>query len=102
MAPKWSQNAAKMGLGGYLEGSKICSGGLWHLGGLLESSGRPPEPKKSALDSLLGAPRRIPRQFSAILGPKVLPKGVPKLVQNGVQKRFELKAAKSQNFEDVS
>ena len=63
----------------------------------MEGSWRPPRPEKSALDSLLGAPRRVPRQFSAMIGAKSLPKWGPKWAQNGVQKRFGLKTLKTQN-----
>ena len=75
--PKASQNGAKMGLGGYLGRSKNCSGGLWPLGALLEGSWRPLGPKQSTLDRLLAALRKIPRQFSAIIGAKRVPKWTP-------------------------
>ena len=95
------------------DGSKIDPGASWralgavfaawrHLGGLLESSWRRPGPKESADEWLLSAPRRISRQFSAILGPKSLPKRSLKGSQIGSRRRLELKRAKSQNFKDVS
>ena len=65
------------------------------LGGLSESSWRPPRPNQSALDSLLGAPRRVPRQISAITGAKELPKWGPEWAQNGVRKRLGLKMLKT-------
>ena len=84
-----------MALGGHLGRSRICSGGLWPLGDLLEASWKPPESKKNALDSLLGALRRIPRMLSAIIRAKRLPKCAPGWDQNGVQNRFWLKVPKS-------
>ena len=94
--PKWLQNRSKIdpvaswrALGPVLAAWKP-------LGGHLEDSWKPPGPNKNALERLLNAPRRIPRQVSAILGPKSLPKWTPKRFQNEVQKRFELKIAKSQ------
>ena len=51
--------------------------------------------EKSNLERLLAAPREIPRQVSAILGAKRLPKGSPKGAQNEVRKRFELKMYKA-------
>ena len=44
------------------------------LGALLEASGA----EKKTLERLLGAPRKFPRQVSAILGAKRLPKGSPR------------------------
>ena len=41
-------------------------------------------------------------QLGPIWTPKRLPKGSPKRAPNGVRNRFELKAAKSQNSQDVS
>ena len=43
--PKWVQNGSWRALGG----SKICSGGLWPLGGLLGASRSPLGPKKILL-----------------------------------------------------
>ena len=62
---------------------------------LLEASWGALGAKKSNLERLLAAPREIPRQVSAILGTKRLPKGCPKGAQSKVQKRFELKMIKS-------
>ena len=95
------------------DGSKIDPGASWRalgavlaawrpLGGHLEDSWRRPGPKESADERLLSAPRRISRQFSAILGPKRLPKRSLKGSQIGSRRRLELKRAKWQNFEDVS
>ena len=92
---KATQNGANMGLGGDLGRSKICSGGLWPLGGLLEGSWKPLGPTKSTLDRLLAALRKIPRQFSAIIGAKRAPKWTPGGGQNGVQNRVSLKMPKS-------
>ena len=49
----------------------------------MEGSWEPLGPKKSTLDRLLAALRKIPRQFSAIIGAKRVPKWTPR----GGQKR---------------
>ena len=74
---------------GLLEGS-------WRALGELRSR------KKSALDSLLGAPRRISRQFSTILGAKRLPKRTPGGSKMGSQIGSRLKMAKSQKLQYLS
>ena len=54
-------------------------GASWSgLGGLLERSWTALGPTKSPLDRLLAGPRGIPRQVSAILGAKRVPKGRPR------------------------
>ena len=68
---------------------------------LLERSWSRSGPKQINLERLLAAPRGIPREVSAILGVKRLPKGCPKGAQNEVQKRLELKMAKSQKSTTV-
>ena len=61
----------------------------------MEGSWGPLEPKTSALDSLLGAPSTIPRQLSAIIGAKRLPKWAPGGAPKEVQNRIGLKMLKS-------
>ena len=88
-----------------MESSWSCLGSLevsWRpLGTLLERSWRPPGPKKRSPERLLGAPRGISRQVSAILGAKRLPKRSPGGSKMGLQRRLELKKAKSQKLWDV-
>ena len=98
MAAKWAREVSWRPLGGLLEplkglvGQVEASSGLWDaLGRLWDALGA----EKSSLERLLAAPRGIPRQVSAILGAKRVPKGYPKVLQNEVQKQFELKMAKS-------
>ena len=78
-----------MGPGGLLEASGRFLGALknaWSAKGglpvaygtLLDASWGALGTKKTSLERLLAAPRAIPRQVSAILGPK----GIPKWVQN--------------------
>ena len=113
IAPKWSQY-------GFQNGSKIDPGASWRAlgavlaawwspGGLLErfleplgASWKALGPKKTPLDRLLAAPRGFPREVSAILRAKRLPKRSPGGSKIGSRRRLELKTAKSQNFEDVS
>ena len=113
MAPKWLPNGSQIGPGGLLEGSWRSLGALkkaWSAkgglpgayGALLEASWVALGAEKRSLERLLAAPRGIPREVSAILGAKGVPKGGPKWVQNKVQKRFKLKMTKSQNLKDVS
>ena len=60
------------------------------------------EPKKSSLEPLLGGPRRISRQVSAILGARKLPQGSPggskmvSKIESGLEK------AKSQKMQYLS
>ena len=86
-----------MGLGDSLECSDICSGGFLPLGGLLERSRGARGPKKSNPGGPWTALKKIPREVSALLGPKGLPKGGQNWAQNDVQKRFKLKMLKSEN-----
>ena len=82
-----------------LEATWGCPGSAQAAFGLLEASWRAlgslRSRKKSALDSLLGALRRLPRQFSAIIGAKRLPKWGLKCAPNGVRKRLRLKMLKT-------
>ena len=64
---------------------------------LLDPSGA----EKTSLERLLGAPRGIPREISAVLKAKRLPKRSPGGSKIGSRRRLELKRAKSQNLEDV-
>ena len=75
--------------------------GWGSLGGLLERSWRPPGPKKRSFERLLGAPRGISRQVSAILGTKSLPKRSPGGSKMGSQIESGLKRAKSQKMQYV-
>ena len=58
---------------------------------LLERSWTRSGPKKTSLERLLAGPRRIPRQISAILGAKRLPKGRPRASKIESKRRLELK-----------
>ncbi len=100
--PKWSQHGCQMGPGGLLEASWRSLGALrkaWSAKGglpvdygrLLDASWSDLGAEKSCLERLLAAPRGIPRQVSAILEAKSLPKGCPKGGQNEAQKRLQLK-----------
>ena len=72
------------------------------LGSLLERSWRPPGPKKRSFERLLGAPRGISREVSAILGAKALPKESPGGSKMGSQIGSGLKKAKSQKMQYLS
>ena len=72
--------------------------GLRPFGALLDGS----RTKKNLLDRLSAAPRGSPREISAILRAKALPKRTPGGSKIGSRRRLELKSAKSKNFEDVS
>ena len=85
-------------LGPFLERLGLMDASWSGLGDLLERSWTALGPKKSPLDRLLAAPRGFPREVSAILRAKRLPKLSPGGSTIG---RLELKTAKSQNFEDV-
>ena len=74
MAPKWIP-------GGLLERLGLLEASWSAPGGLLESSCSGSGSKKSALGRLLAAPREIPREVSAILGAKRLPKMRPRELQ---------------------
>ena len=88
------------------EGIKSVRRGLWNLSWSLFSSGRPLEPLLEASWGALGGLRgrkkvllngswrvqeRFPRQVSAILGAKRLPKGRPRGSKIDAKKRLELK-----------
>jgi len=88
--------------GPFLEHLGLTEASWSGIGGLLERSWTALGPTKSPLDGLLTTPRRIPREVSAILEAKRLPKRSPGESQIGSRRRLELKTAKSQNFEDVS
>ena len=72
------------------------------LGGLLERPRKPPGPKKRSLERLLGAPKGISREVSAILGAKGLPKGSPGGSKMGSQIGSGLKKAKSPKMQYFS
>ena len=97
IVPKWSKYGCQMGPGGLLEVSWRSLGALrkaWSAKGglpvaygtLLDASWSDLGADKSCLEQLLAAPRGIPRQVSAILEAKSLPKGCPKGCQNEVPK----------------
>ena len=81
-------------LGPILEPLQLLEASWSGLGGLLERSWTALRPKKSPLDRLLAAPRGFPRQVSAILRAKRLPKRSPGGSQIGSWRRLELKVAK--------
>ena len=95
MAPKWLQNGPPKGswspLGRLLAIVALILPLFLPPGGLLERSWTPSGPIQSALERPLGAPRRISRQFSTILGPKRLPKRSPGGSQIGSRRRLEPK-----------
>ena len=91
---------------GHQIGPKWLPGGLLELLGRLKASWSAPAralgastlafgAPKSTLERLLAAPRRIPRELSAIIGAKRVPKWTPGGCQNGVQNRVWLKMPKS-------
>ena len=105
--PEWSPNEANMGPKWVQNGFKIDPwrplGASWHPEGLLERSWRPlgtllegSKMEKSALERLLAAPRGIPREFSAILRAKRLPKRRPRGSKIESKRRLELQMAKLQ------
>ena len=96
-----------MGPGGLLEASWRSLGALkkawsakWRLpvayGTLLDASWGALGAEKSSLERLLGAPRAIPRQVSAILKAKRLPKVSPRGFKMGSKIESGLKIVKSQ------
>ena len=111
--PKQTSGESQIGPGGLLEGSWRSLGALkkaWSAkgglpgayGALLEASWVALGAEKRSLERLLAAPRGIPREVSAILRAKRLPKRSPGGSQIGSRRRLQLKRAKSQNLEDVS
>ena len=95
MAPKWPPEGSWSPLGRLLAIVALCVPLFLPPGSLLERSWTPPGPIQSALERPLGAPRRISRQFSTILGAKRLPKRSPGGSQIGSRRRLELERAKS-------
>ena len=102
MAPKWLPNGSQIGPGGLLEGSWRSLGALkkaWSAkgglpgayGALLEASWVALGAEKRSLERLLAAPRGIPREVSAILGAKRLPKGRPGGSKIESKRQLELK-----------
>ena len=89
-------------LGPFLERLGLMDASWSGLGDLLERSWTALGPKKSPLDRLLAAPRGFPREVSAILRAKWLPKRSPGGSKIGSRRRLELKTAKSRKIEDVS
>ena len=105
MAPKWYQHGYQMGPGGLLEASWRPLGALkraWSAKGglpvaygtLLDAFSRALGAEKSSLEQLLAAPRGFPREVSAILGAKRLPKRRPRDSQRELEERLKLKLAK--------
>ena len=90
--PSWSLFSSLRPLVVLLETSWDALGGLWSQ-------------KKSALERLLAAPRGIPRQVSAILEAKRLPKGSPRGSEIEPKMRLELETRIRQKvvlFERIS
>ena len=96
------QNGSQIGPGGLLEGSWRSLGALkkaWSAkgglpgayGALLEASWVALGAEKRSLERLLAAPRGIPREVSAILGAKRLPKGRPGGSKIESKRQLELK-----------
>ena len=101
MVPTWLPNrpwrplGASWGpLGGLLELLKRLGRQRGGFQGLLDASWGALGAKKSTLERLLAAPRGIPRQVSAILGAKRLPKGRPRDSKIEAKRGLELKMAK--------
>ena len=102
MAQTWYQHGCQIGPGGLLEGSWRSLGALkkaWSAkgglpgayGALLEASWVALGAEKRNLERLLAAPRGIPREVSAILGAKRLPKGRPRGSKIESKTRLKLK-----------
>ena len=102
MVPKWLQMASWRTLGHLLPLVALSVPLFCPSVGLLERSWRPPGPKKRSLEQLLGAPRGIPREVSAILGAKRLPKRSPGGSKMGSKIGSWLKMAKSQKSQYLS
>ena len=73
-------------LGIFLERIGLMDASWSGLGDILERSWTALRPQKTNLERLLAAPRGIPREVSAILGAKRLPKVRPK---EGAKSRSE-------------
>ena len=95
LRPKGFQREVKMGPiwlpGGLLERLGLLKASWSGLGGLLERSWAALGPKKSPLDRLLAAPRRIMRPVSARLGAMRLPNRRPRGSKMESKRRSELK-----------
>ena len=78
-------------LGVVLERIGLMDASWSGLGDILERSWTTLRPKKTNLERLLTAPRRIPREVSATSGAKQLPKVRPRGCKIEVRKRFKLK-----------
>ena len=102
MVTRWLANRPWRPLGGVLGASWGPPGALkkrgWLKGGLpgaygalLDASWVALGAEKRSLERLLAAPRGIPRQVSAILGAKRLPKGRPRGFKIESKRRLELK-----------
>ena len=88
----WSPIGALWGALGALKKAWSAKGGLpGAYGALLDGSWGALGAEKSTLERLLAAPREIPRQVSAILGAKRLPKGGPRGSKIEAKRRLELK-----------
>ena len=80
---------------GALKKAWSAKGGLpGAYGALLEASWVALGAEKRSLERLLAAPKGIPREVSAILGAKRLPKRAPRGSQNELKRRLELRMAK--------
>ena len=84
----------KLSPGGLLEPLGLLKASWSAPGGLLKRSWKAPGAKKSSLERLLAAPRGIPREVSAVLEAKKLPKRTPGGSQIRSQRRFALKLQK--------
>ena len=81
----------------------VGKGGLPEAyGALLGASWGALVAEKSTLEWLLAVPRGIPRQVSAILGAKRLPKGRPRGSHIEAKRRLESKRAKPLFLQEVS
>ena len=97
MAPKWLPPEGSWSpLGRLLAIDALILPLFLQPGGLLERSWTHSGPIQSALERPLGAPRRISRQFSTILGAKRLPKWSPGGSQIESRSRLEPKKRISQ------
>ena len=101
MVPKWLQMASWRPLGHLLDMGAPFYALFCPPVSLLERSWGPPGPKKRSPERLLGAPRGIPRQVSAILGAKRLQKRSPGGSKMGSQIGSWLKKAKSQKMQYI-
>ena len=89
--PKEVQNGCLEAAGAFLGRLGVLKASWKAPGGVLDPSWGSPGPKQNALEGLLAAPRRLSRQFSAILGAKRPPKGSPRGSKIESKRRLELK-----------